>query len=135
MAYKAPPNNQGYDLICIHPDPKINSDIIRIQVKSRYATDSNKTVLLKSKSFEAFDYLMVVYLNVGHFYSSTSSENDFFPEFYTIPIEIVQRFHNPTGWQKIETCKIESLTDYKDELGFELIANKLGIPKLKRENY
>ena len=21
LAYKAPPNNEGYDLICIHPDP------------------------------------------------------------------------------------------------------------------
>ncbi len=22
VAYKAPPNNEGYDLICIHPDPR-----------------------------------------------------------------------------------------------------------------
>ena len=22
LAYKAPPNNEGYDLICIHPDPR-----------------------------------------------------------------------------------------------------------------
>jgi len=21
LAYKAPPNNEGYDIICIHPDP------------------------------------------------------------------------------------------------------------------
>jgi hypothetical protein len=36
LAYKAPPNNQGYDLICIHPDPKRSARAIRIQVKSRY---------------------------------------------------------------------------------------------------
>jgi hypothetical protein len=24
LAYKAPPNNEGYDLICIHPDPATN---------------------------------------------------------------------------------------------------------------
>ena len=23
LTYKAPPMNEGYDLICIHPDPKI----------------------------------------------------------------------------------------------------------------
>ena len=22
LAYKAPPNNEGYDLICIHPNPR-----------------------------------------------------------------------------------------------------------------
>jgi hypothetical protein len=22
LTYKAPPNNEGYDLICIHPDPR-----------------------------------------------------------------------------------------------------------------
>jgi hypothetical protein len=22
LAYKAPPNNEGHDLICIHPDPR-----------------------------------------------------------------------------------------------------------------
>jgi hypothetical protein len=24
LTYKAPPNNEGYDLICIHPDPRYN---------------------------------------------------------------------------------------------------------------
>ena len=41
--YKAPPGNEGYDLICIHPDPRRNDGkVIRIQVKSRYQTDSNR---------------------------------------------------------------------------------------------
>ncbi len=36
LAYKAPPNNEGYDLICIHPDPSKAKKQIRVQVKSRY---------------------------------------------------------------------------------------------------
>ena len=41
LAYKAPPNNEGYDVICIHPDPRRTKKPVRVQVKSRYATDHN----------------------------------------------------------------------------------------------
>ena len=52
LAYKAPPNNEGYDLICIHPDPhykpkKNERSKVQVQVKSRYATDCNRTILVK----------------------------------------------------------------------------------------
>lgn len=40
LTYKAPPNNEGYDLICIHPEPRKVTKQIRIQVKSRTATNS-----------------------------------------------------------------------------------------------
>ena len=44
LTYKAPPGNEGYDLVCIHPDPrhrlrKGQNAQLRIQVKSRYQTD------------------------------------------------------------------------------------------------
>src|ERR1017187_4430672 len=42
LAYKAPPNNEGYDLICIHPDPRHVARQIRVQVKSRYQTDCDR---------------------------------------------------------------------------------------------
>ena len=47
LAYKAPPNNEGYDLICIHPNPRHQPQgdelsQVRIQVKSRYATDCDR---------------------------------------------------------------------------------------------
>src|SRR2546430_8449513 len=68
LAYKAPPNNEGYDLICIHPDPKRVTKQIRVQVKSRYQTDCDRAFPAKERTFEAFDYLVVVFLNIGHFY-------------------------------------------------------------------
>ena len=68
LAYKAPPNNEGYDLICIHPDPCRKGRQIRIQVKSRLATDSYRGFPVKARTLNAFDYLIVVFLNVGYFF-------------------------------------------------------------------
>ena len=73
LAYKAPPGNEGYDLICIHPDPRHNPPEvekaqIRVQVKSRYATDCDRGFPVKEKSLAAFDYLIVAFLNIGNFY-------------------------------------------------------------------
>ncbi len=42
LAYKAPPNPEGYDLICIHPAPDTTVRPIRVQVKSRLATDCDR---------------------------------------------------------------------------------------------
>ena len=73
LAYKAPPNNEGYDLICIHPDPrhkppKGQPAQVRAQVKSRYASDCDRGFPVKEVSFDAFDFLIVVFLNIGSFY-------------------------------------------------------------------
>src|SRR4029077_7806519 len=73
LAYKAPPNNEGYDLICIHPEPRHRpgpgeSPKITVQVKSRYATDCNRAVLVKEASLEAFDFMIVAFLNIGKFF-------------------------------------------------------------------
>src|SRR5271154_566284 len=72
LAYKAPPNNEGYDLICIHPDPRHQRkdgevDKVLVQVKSRYATDCDRGFPVKEASLDAFDFLIVVFLNIGHF--------------------------------------------------------------------
>jgi hypothetical protein len=70
LAYKAPPNNEGYDLICIHPDPKQSTNIVRVQVKSRYQTDCDRAFPVKEKTFGAFDYLIIVFLNMATFIQS-----------------------------------------------------------------
>src|SRR5258707_3740775 len=68
LTYKAPPNNEGYDLICMHPNPAKAREVLRIQVKSRYQTDCDRAFPLKDKTFNAFDYLVIVFLNIGYFY-------------------------------------------------------------------
>ena len=42
LTFKAPPYNEGYDLICMHPDPRRAKELVRVQVKSRYQTDSDR---------------------------------------------------------------------------------------------
>lgn len=67
LTYHAPPNNEGYDLICMHPDPRVKGSNLRVQVKSRLAMDCDRGFPVTAKTLDAFDYLIVVFLNVGYF--------------------------------------------------------------------
>jgi hypothetical protein len=129
LAYKAPPNNEGYDLICIHSDPKKVTKQIRIQVKSRYQTDCDRAFPVKERTFKAFDYLVVVFLNLGYFYGRKRVEDGYKdPEFFVLPVKWIRRHHTPvkSGWDKVHT-KGQRLERFKNEAGFELIASELGI--------
>lgn len=130
LTYKAPPNNEGYDLICIHPDPRKSSAQIHVQVKSRYQTDSDRAFPLKDKSFGAFEYLIVVFLNNGYYYKNRPVRDEFCePEFYTLSVEFLKKHHQKTksGWEKVLTKGVD-MDEYKNERGFEIIANDLSIP-------
>jgi hypothetical protein len=129
LTYKAPPNNEGYDLICIHPDPKHSTNIVRVQVKSRYQTDCDRAFPVKEKTFGSFDYLIVVFLNIGYFYRKIGENGGRQqPEFYTLPKDFVQQHHYrpESGFQKVHTKGLD-LSLFKDEVGFEQIAHDLGI--------
>ena len=73
LTYKAPPMNEGYDLICIHPDPRRDgkgsndAPSLRIQVKSRYASDCDRAFPIKEDKLDCFDFLVVAFLNAGNF--------------------------------------------------------------------
>lgn len=76
LTYRAPQNNEGYDLICIHPNPRHipkSGELaqVRVQVKSRYATDCDRGFPVKEASFAALDFLVVVFLNIGKFLVAT----------------------------------------------------------------
>ena len=141
LAYKAPPNNEGYDLICIHPDPrhkpKENEFFqVRVQVKSRYATDCDRGFPIKDKSLDAFDFLVVVFLNIGKFYGKNDGlEGSSEVEFYTLPNEFIRTHHNASSsWQKVRLRGLEAeIEQYKGEKGFEQIAQVLGISKPMKE--
>ena len=131
LTYKAPINNEGYDLICIHPDPRTSVKQIRVQVKSRLATDCDRGFPVKQKSLDAFDYLIVAFLNVGYYFRKrkrhSTIEGAQEPEFYTFPVSFIQEHHqSSTSWQKVQTRGLD-IDEYKNEKGFELIARDLQI--------
>jgi len=134
LAYKAPQNNEGYDLICLHPDPKQSTNTIRVQVKSRYQTDSDRAFPVKEKTFGEFDYLIVVFLNIGYFFRKMGRDGGVQPpEFFTLPRAFIEKHHYrpESGFQKVMTRGLD-LSEFKDEIGFEQIARDLKIPYSRR---
>jgi len=131
LTYKAPPNNEGYDLICIHPDPRKVTRQIRVQVKSRLATDSDRGFPVKARTIDAFDFLVVAFLNVGNFFRKTQSQVGRLgarePEFYTFPASFIRNHHDArSSWEKVRTRGLD-IEPFKNQAGFEQIAQALGV--------
>ena len=140
LTYKAPPLNEGCDLICIHPDPRhklpgLAISQVRIQVKSRYATDCDRGFPLNEKSKDAFDFLVVAFLNIGKFFNGRDgSEGMREPEFTTLPRAFIAEHHHVGSvWQRVRLRGLDDeILKYKNERGFELIAKALGVKKPRK---
>jgi hypothetical protein len=140
LAYKAPPNNDGYDIICIHPDASKSKRQIRIQVKSRLKNGARGFPLKKEK-LDAFDYLVFVRLNVGTIVKRNNTRSFDGPgdvELYVLPAKMVRKHHQSnTSWQKVvfSADEFECLGKYQGERGIEQIAMDLGVQYPSNVNY
>jgi len=131
LAYKAPPNNEGYDLICIHPDCRKSGKHIRVQVKSRFATDNDRSFPVKRKTLGKFDYLVAVFLNIGYYLhkakSHTRAEGERDPKFYVLPASFVKQHLKARGkWVKLHTRGLD-LSEWEGPKGVNKIAQDLEI--------
>lgn len=135
LVYKAPENNEGYDLICMHPKPQDAERVVRVQVKSRYAIDSNREVPLAQKSIAAFDYLVAVFMNIGYYYSAKKAcEPAIAPVLYTLPQAFVKEHHwQPAsgGKGKLKLGRLD-LSAFEGDLGLEQVAVQLKVPFPRR---
>ena len=132
LTYKAPPNNEGYDLICMHPDPRSSIKPIRVQVKSRMATDCDRGFPVKERTIDAFEYLVVAFLNVGYYLHKAKThqahEGNLAPEYFTFPASFIRDHHDAkSSWEKVRTRGLD-ISQYQNETGFEQIAKALKVP-------
>src|SRR5205823_337169 len=112
--------------------PRHEGRQVRVQVKSRFATDSDRGFPLRAASLDAFDFVLVAFLNIGFYMKKAGSgparAGAQPPEYYTLPAAFAREHHRVAGgWERVLTRGLD-LSPYRDDAGFELIATKLGIP-------
>ena len=110
--YKAYVNFPGYDLIAVNP---ITEKIAKIQVKSRWATDYDKSFPLKNFNC---NFVVHVALNRGNSFGKRATKiSPEPPAFYVLPIEEAKNaLKESGGWSKVRLNKIPKakLLFYKD---------------------
>ena len=102
LTYQAPRNYEGYDLICTHPDLKRDkasegfTNLLRVQVKSRYPTDHGWVFPVKKEKLDDFDFLIAVFLNIGNFLTGDKEGLTGYKqtEFYTFTRDFITEHHN-----------------------------------------
>lgn len=115
LCYKSYVNFPGYDLLAVAPRRKRLDRIARIQVKSRWATDYDKSFPIKS--FEC-DFVVHVALNRGIRFRKPKTRSKHpdvrDPEFYVFPVNVVKRARNvKSKWGKVTITRIRDYEQYK----------------------
>ena len=132
LASRAPRRRAAFDLICSHPVMRRKGKLIHVQVKCRLASDCDRGFPVEASTLDAFDYLILVFLNVGAFYHrapgvpARSGARE--AEFYTFPVSFIREHLRGEGTtRQVETNGLD-IERFKNEAGFEQIAQALEIP-------
>lgn len=110
--FKAYVNFPGYDLVAVNPD---RSRTARIQVKSRWATNYDKSFPIKNFGC---DFVVHVALNRGYRFGKTSTAEDSGirqPQFFIFPVAVVKAAQNlGDKWGKVTITNIPEPARYRD---------------------
>jgi len=114
LCYKNYVNYPGYDLLAVNP--KHTKKTAKIQVKSRWASDYDKSFPLKNFNC---DFVVHVALNRGNSFKKRAvKDKPNAPLFYVIPIKAAMKaLRESGGWSKVRLNKIpkSELASYKDK--------------------
>jgi hypothetical protein len=108
--YKAYVNFPGYDLVAFDPDRRRTA---RIQVKSRWATDYDKSFFIRN--FDC-DFVVHVALDRGYRFRKRTKPGPGIgdPSFYVFPVEIVKQAQiMGHKWGKVRMANIPECQRYK----------------------
>jgi len=115
LSFKAYSNFPGYDIVATNPEANVTC---LIQVKSRWATDYNRTFLMRN--FDC-DFVVLVALNRGYRSLSKRAIKDGSqkpPQYYVFPVQVAQDARDPSsGWGRISLRLIANLGMYEDNWG------------------
>lgn len=110
--YKSYLNFPGYDLVAINPQ---SGRIAKIQVKSRWATNYDKSFPIKNFNC---DFVVHVALNRGYSFGKQAKENDTgvkLPEIFIFPTaEVKHAQYSKSNWGKTRITKIPDYLNYAE---------------------
>ena len=106
-AYKTYTQMPGYDLVAVNPEAGTSA---RIQVKSRWASDSDQGFPLKNLDA---DFVVFVHLNRGNRFGTKFIAKQS-PEIFVFPIDVVAAVRRDDGWRKVMTKKIPERDNYRE---------------------
>jgi PD-(D/E)XK endonuclease len=125
FCYKAYVNFPGYDLVATNP---ATSRVARIQVKSRWATDYDKSFPIKNYNC---DFVVHVALNRGYRFRKKPTPRDTGvkdPEFYVFPVEAIRKARNPNSkWGKTNITNVKNWQSYRSN--WKLISAFLSVTR------
>src|SRR6266852_4102925 len=128
-------NQEGFDLVCTSRERQRH--MVRVQVKGRWATDAGGPNI-QNERLDDFDYLALVRLNAGYYYSMKGKPGGVKPpEIYVFPGAVVKKYFRKgltpgKGWGgKFQYEHVPHLKNYEGDAGLDRIAAELRVPGLE----
>jgi hypothetical protein len=106
VAYKAYSGTAGYDVLAIDP---ASGRSVRIQVKSRWASDARHQFPIKNTDC---DFVVYVRLNRGSKRKSAAPEKSD-PEYFVLPVASVLSVRRADDWGVAQVGRIAELENYR----------------------